>query len=140
MNYNKILIKISYFHNLFHICRHSNKYVPNIFCMLSYVFLNKVNLVIFDFEMTSFSYYSFIRGGQASAGCSVHSSVSSLIKIVFIRSSQNLVRSCIQTISRSSKNMGLPRSKTRSGGHLMHFKDLASAFLVKQFSSDLLKI
>ena len=47
--------------------------------------------------------------------------VRTLIQIVFIRSSPNLVSSCIQLISRSSPNMGHAGSKTRSKGQLVHF-------------------
>ena len=70
--------------------------------------------------------YSFRTVRQAVRLSICHTfCVRSLIQIVFIRSLPNLVRSCIQTISRSSSNMGHAGSKTRSWGHLVHFKDLA---------------
>ena len=59
-------------------------------------------------------------------GSSVQHVIQTLIQIVLIQSSPNLVRSCIWMISRSSSSMGHAESKTRSQGLLVHFKDLAS--------------
>ena len=62
------------------------------------------------------------HGGWLVGGDSVQHVVGTLIQIVLIRSSPNLVRSCIWMISRSSSNMGHPGWKTRSQDYLVHFK------------------
>ena len=88
------------------------------------VFFSVFSVVVFNTPVEDGTYY-VKQPWRAAGGGGVQHVVQTLIQIVLIQSSPDLVRSCIWMISRSSSNMGHAGSKTRSQGHLVHFKHSA---------------